>query len=278
MFEGRKLLIATQHGKEKIIAPIFEKEFGITCIVNQLFNTDSLGTFSGEIERKKDVIETLRQKCFSALHHYECDLVIASEGSFGTHPSVFFLPADEEHLMLLDVKNNLEIIATELSNSTNFNGTYVATEQELLEFSSNFQFPSHGIILKSDETNFTKCYKGITNKKDLILKFNEIQKLFGKVFVETDMRACYNPTRMKVIEQAAHKLVKKINTKCPTCDTPGYEIKEVTRGLPCNLCNSPTKSALSVNYQCQKCLHKETKMFPKTIKYEDPMYCDYCNP
>lgn len=165
MFEGRKLLIATQHGKEKIIAPIFEKEFGVTCIVNQLFNTDSLGTFSGEIERKKDVIETLRQKCLSSLHHYECDLVIASEGSFGTHPSVFFLPADEEHLMLLDVKNNLEIIATELSTSTNFNGTYVATEQELLEFSSNFQFPSHGIILKSDETNFTKCYKGITNKK-----------------------------------------------------------------------------------------------------------------
>ena len=28
MFEGRNLLIATQHGKEKIIAPIFEKEFG----------------------------------------------------------------------------------------------------------------------------------------------------------------------------------------------------------------------------------------------------------
>ena len=79
--------------------------------------------------------------------------------------------------------------------------------------------------------------------KNLIIKFNEILNLFGKVFVETDMRACYNPTRMRVIEQTTHKLVAKINNKCPQCATPGFETAEVNRGLPCNLCNSPTKSA-----------------------------------
>ena len=278
MFEGRKLLIATQHGKEKIIAPVLEKEFGVTCIVNQEFDTDSLGTFSGEMERKNDVITTLRKKCLSALQYYQCDLVIASEGSFGAHPSVFFIPANEEHLMLLDLENNLEIVANVLSTSTNFNGTYINSEEELIEFSSTAQFPSHGLILKSNETNFSKCYKGITNKEELKLKFNEILNSFGKVFVETDMRACYNPTRMKVIEQTTYQLVEKIKNKCPLCETPGFEIKEVTRGLPCNLCNSPTQSVLSVNYHCKKCLHKETKLFPNTKQYEDPMYCDYCNP
>lgn len=278
MFKGRNLLIATKHGKEKIIAPIFEKEFDIKCIVNEKFDTDSLGTFSGEIERKHDVFTTLRQKCYSAIQNYECDLVIASEGSFGAHPSVFFLPANEEHLMLIDLKNNLEISVSELSTETNFNGTYIYTEDELIEFSTNVEFPSHGIIIKSDETNFTKIYKGITEEKELKLKFNEILGSYGKVYIETDMRACFNPTRMGVIELATLKLVEKIKNKCPKCATPGFEITKVNRGLPCQLCNSPTQSTLSVIYGCKKCSYSLKKMYPRNQKNEDPMYCDYCNP
>lgn len=278
MFKGRNLLIATQHGKEKIIAPLFEKEFDVNCVVNEKFDTDSLGTFSGEIERQHDVITTLRQKCYSAIQHYECDLVIASEGSFGAHPTVFFLPANEEHLMLIDLKNNLEISVSELSTETNFNGTYIHTEEELIEFLAKVLFPSHGIILKSDETNFTTIYKGITNDKDLKSKFNEILDSFGKVFVETDMRACYNPTRMRIISLATQKLVEKIKNKCPQCATPGFEITKVNRGLPCELCKSPTQSTLSVHYSCKKCNYLEEIMYPKNKKNEDPMYCDYCNP
>jgi hypothetical protein len=31
MFNGRKLLIATKHGKEKVIAPIIEKALSAIC-------------------------------------------------------------------------------------------------------------------------------------------------------------------------------------------------------------------------------------------------------
>ena len=47
MFKGRKLLIATKHHKEMIIAPILEKELAVTCYTSDVFDTDSLGTFSG---------------------------------------------------------------------------------------------------------------------------------------------------------------------------------------------------------------------------------------
>ena len=36
MFKGRNLLIATKHEKEKVIAPILEKELGVKCFVDKI--------------------------------------------------------------------------------------------------------------------------------------------------------------------------------------------------------------------------------------------------
>jgi hypothetical protein len=82
MFENRTIVIATMHKKESVIAPLLEDNFNLKCIVPSEFNSDSLGTFSGEIERKEDPISTLRQKCLLALKTSNLDLAIASEGSF----------------------------------------------------------------------------------------------------------------------------------------------------------------------------------------------------
>jgi hypothetical protein len=55
---------------------------GVICFVNENFDTDLLGTFTGEIERKLDPIATARQKCLLAMKLSNCDLGVASEGSF----------------------------------------------------------------------------------------------------------------------------------------------------------------------------------------------------
>ena len=88
-FCNRRLLIVTKHEKEKIIAPLFEDYFEVECAIPKTFDTDSLGTFSGEIPRKHDALTTLRQKCVEAMEVEGYDLAIATEGSFGSHPSVF---------------------------------------------------------------------------------------------------------------------------------------------------------------------------------------------
>jgi len=62
MFEGRKLLVVTKHHKEKVIGPILSKELGVECAVARNFDTDILGTFSGEVERKNDPKSTLELK------------------------------------------------------------------------------------------------------------------------------------------------------------------------------------------------------------------------
>ncbi|WP_396217679.1 DUF6671 family protein [Flavobacterium sp.] len=260
------------------MAPILEKELAISCFVYEQFDTDTLGTFSGEIERKFDALTTLRNKCILAANASKSDLVIASEGSFGAHPSIFFAHANQELVMLKDFSNDLEIIAKEISLETNFNGQKISNETDLLTFAEKVNFPSHALILKSDETNFSIIFKGIQSEKVLLEKFYELKNKNGFVYVETDMRAMFNPTRMKVIEKATWQLIEKIKSLCPTCQTPGFDIIDAVYGLPCELCKNPTRSTLYYLYQCKKCNHSSKKMFPRGITYEEPTYCDTCNP
>lgn len=278
LFKGRDLVIATKHEKEKVIAPILEKELGVKCFTISNLDTDQLGTFIGEVERKDDPITTARKKCLLAMEIENCDMAIASEGSFGLHPSVFFAYADDEFLLFIDKKNNLEIIVRELSLKTNFNGSVITNKKELDEFAEKIKFPSHGLIIRKADTDFSEIEKGITNKNKLIETYNHFAKLYGSVYVETDMRAMYNPTRMTVIETAAIKLANKINTLCPGCDTPGFGITAAKQGLPCELCHFPTRSTLSYIYTCQKCSYSKEEKYPNEKYLEDPTYCDICNP
>lgn len=278
MFKGRKLLIATKHQKETVIAPIFEKELEVICFTSDAFDTDSLGTFSGEIDRKDDALTTLRNKCILASKVSGADLVVASEGSFGVHPTIFFAQANQELMMLKDFKNDIEIIAREISLETNFNGQQVSTETELLHFAKRVHFPSHAIILKTDEKKYDEIYKGITSENILLEKFNKLKNKLGFAYAETDMRAMHNPIRMKVIETTAIQLIEKIKTHCPSCKTPGFDVVSAKSGLLCKICQSPTRSTLYHLYECKKCKYNQKKMFPRGIQYEDPTYCDTCNP
>jgi hypothetical protein len=278
MFEGRKLLIATKHKKEKVIAPILKKTLGVKCFVVQNLETDELGTFTGEIDRKYDPLTTAKNKCLMAMELTNCDLVVASEGSFGPHPTIYFLPADDEFLLFIDKKNDLEIIVRELSTETNFNGAEIKTEMELNEFSANANFPTHRLILRKSKNDFRNMVKGINNLELLNNSFYNLIAQYGTAYIETDMRAMYNPTRMKVIEKAAIKLAEKINSLCPICKMPGFGITDSKQGLPCEICSFPTRSILSHIYSCKKCSFTNTKQYPNGKKTENPMHCDICNP
>jgi len=278
MFENRKLVIATKHQKEKVIAPLFEKDLGVKCFAPINFDTDKLGTFTGEIERKDDPITTLRNKCLQAMEVSNCDLGIASEGSFGSHPSIFFVHADDELLIFIDQKNNLEIIERELSTKTNFNGAEIKKEKELIDFANSVNFPSHALILRKAKDDNTAIIKGITDWNLLKASFQMMTEKYGSAYAETDMRAMYNPTRMEVIAKAAIKLVEKIKSLCPKCSTPGFGITEARKGLPCSLCGFKTRSTLSYLYQCEKCAFIKEEKYPHNKTEEDPMYCDICNP
>ena len=278
MFQNRRIIIATKHQKEQVIAPILEKELGVSCFTDETFDTDALGTFTGEVERELDPISTAREKCLRAMKVNNCDLGIASEGSFGPHPTIFFISADDEFIIFIDTKNNLEVIIREVSTSTNFNGRQIQSQNELMTFAKDIDFPKHGLILRKSKDENTEIHKGITDNKTLKKLFEQLYSKYNSAYVETDMRAMYNPTRMNVIEQATHKLVQKIKSTCPQCQMPGFGITDAKKGLKCGLCSSPTNSTLSYIYVCNYCKFIKEEMYPNKKITEDPTYCDYCNP
>ncbi|MEO6686271.1 MAG: DUF6671 family protein, partial [Dyadobacter sp.] len=225
-----------------------------------------------------DPVEAARIKAKAACQTYQCDLAIASEGSFGPHPTLLFVPADDEIIVFVDVKNGLEIKAREVSTKTNFDGDLFYNWEKAKEFAKAVQFPSHALILRKEKDDTAHLLKGIDTWVQLEYKCSDYLKTFGQVFLETDMRAMNNPTRLAVIEIATKKLIDKILHQCPQCGLPGFDITEVVAGLTCNLCGMPTNSTLYYIYKCDRCRFEERKMYPHGIKQEEPTYCDYCNP
>lgn len=277
-FSGRKLFIATKHKKEEVISPVLTESLHVECIFDQTIETDSLGTFTGEIERIDDVLETARKKCRMGMMIGNCDMAVASEGSFGPHPTLGFVNADDEILMFMDAKNQLEIVVRELSLNTNFNGRDIKTEAELKAFSDQAGFPDHGLILRKAQGDNSDIIKGITHPKQLKDAFDSFIKRYGSAYLETDMRAMYNPTRMEVIKLAARKLADKITSLCPQCSYPGFGVIRAKAGLPCSNCGFPGRSILYHEYQCVKCNYTEEKKYPHGKKTEEPTFCDICNP
>lgn len=277
-FRDRPMIIATNHGKEQVISPLLASRLGVRCSVAESLNTDQFGTFSGEVERLSDQLTTARHKCEAAMDSENMDLAIASEGSFGNHPTLFFAPANEELLLLTDRKNNVEFSVRELFTETNFSSEWVTTEDELLLFAEKALFPSHGLILRTSETSAEHLVKGIVSQEELIHHFKLLKSRSSNILVQTDMRAHLNPTRMNNIRLVTEKLVERLNTPCAECGAPGFGIVRSVPGLPCEWCSFPTPSTLYHEYGCVVCPNSEKRFYPYNKQVESATYCNYCNP
>ncbi|MBO1046560.1 MAG: hypothetical protein HEQ10_01825 [Dolichospermum sp. DEX182a] len=281
IYNNRVAILATMHNKEKVISPLLKEHLGINLIVRKGLNTDIFGTFTREIKRPDTQIITARLKAKKALEMYDEKIAIASEGSFAPHPLIPYIYANREIIIFLDQENDLEIIGEVFSMETNFNHQTISSLEEAEEFGEKVGFPEHGLVISfaNISTGKTEFIKGITSKENLINSVETaIKNTNGKFHIETDMRAMYNPTRMKNIALATQDLINKINSLCPQCHTPGFMINQKIPGLPCELCHQPTSLIKAVIFQCQKCNFTQQQLFPNNQEFADPSLCEYCNP
>jgi len=277
-FKGRTLCIATMHAKEQVLAPLLEKHLGVKVCVPYQLNTDVFGTFSGKTKRVVSPLEAALLKIEAAQKITDADLFVASEGSFGPHPQIPFVPADDEILVFKDYANKLEVKARELSFETNFNAAFCKDITEVKAFAEKAQFPAHALVIKKTKEEPDEMFSGITDWDTLnYLAIDMLQKN-QSVYLETDMRAMFNPTRMRVIEKACENLIQKLFSCCPFCKTPGFDVTQIISGLLCSWCRRPTNSTAAHIYTCSNCFYKLEKKFPYNKTEEDPMYCDFCNP
>ncbi|MEY2792170.1 MAG: hypothetical protein RJA76_162 [Bacteroidota bacterium] len=277
-FSNRTFTVATKHQKGKVLGPILAQEFDLHYVALEALDTDQLGTFSGEIKRQESAIETAQKKCQLAFEQTGIDLVLASEGSFGSHPHYFFLPGNEEILLLCDFKYNYQISVHSLSTNTNFASAAFPGQTDLSEFLNMVSFPSHKLMIKSSENNVLDIRKGIGSMKELQEAIDYYMSSYGSYFLETDMRAMHNPTRMLHIKSLGQQLIKKMKKACPNCGIPGFSVNQLIRGKLCGQCFQPTKGILMEQFCCHSCNYTCTVDVPTENEFEDPMYCDFCNP
>jgi hypothetical protein len=277
-WKNNQLTIVTRHGKEAVIGPPLQSMLGISYKVSTLVNTDTLGTFSGEIEREHDALTTVRNKCIAAFENEGANLCLASEGSFYPDPNIPYVTINDELLLFKDFTNDFELVVRSTTHETNFAGTVIFNQQELLEFAQRVNFPSHAIILRPDQHDFTEIYKGIQSQARLIETGEKLFNKYNQLYAETDMRAHLNPTRMKHIASLSLQLAERLTHACKECGFPGFGVTSVQKGLPCRWCGMPSNYVKSHVCTCAACNHSEIIPFPNGKTHIDPMYCNYCNP
>jgi hypothetical protein len=277
-YSGLKASLLTQHGKELVICPELLNTNGLEVIHVTGYDTDRLGTFTRNIPRYGSQLDAARKKARIGMELSGTKIGIASEGAFSNDPFTGLLPWNYELVLLIDDIHNIEI-AGFYGGKAQSASKQVSSWDELTAFLSEAQFPNHQLVIRPDDEYHQEYRKGIETIESLKEAYDWANNLSkkGNVFVENDLRAHTNPTRMANILKATEDLARKMDSLCPECGSPGFSITENKKGLPCSHCGVPTNLPVANIWSCVKCEHKkEVKINNQTTA--DPSKCNYCNP
>ena len=273
---------ATIHGKERVIAPVLTEGLGLVVGLAMGVDTDMFGTFSRDVERTGSQLDAARAKIAAGFEYAPYARVgIASEGTFGPHPYSPFLALGRELVLLIDRERELELTGYFASEETNFGHAIVSDMDAAIAFAEKSNFPEHGLIVmgcigEKPEPRIA-LIKDIIDYSGLQSAVGQVIAKCGAAFVETDMRAHRNPTRMRAIERAASDLVRRFRSQCPACAHPGFDVTERIPGLPCKWCCEPTNVICLEVLTCQACHHRQERPATNATS-ADPGRCEKCNP
>lgn len=276
-YTGASFTLLTKHAKEQAIAPRLVRAIGAKVSVIDTFDTDTLGTFTREILRFGSQLDAARKKAELAIQMSGCPLGLGSEGSFT--PGPFGLGSfNLEIITLVDRVRGLEITGAIRELGHQASGTF-ETWEPLADFAQKMKFPSHALILRPNDESDPRICKDLTDRKKLRAAFDECLKLSGRgaVFVESDLRAHRNPTRMRNIGAACEDLIARMLRICPSCESPGFGLARLASGLPCSWCGAPTNDWKAEEFRCVSCTHIESRS-RRDLTSADPGHCPRCNP
>ena len=277
-YSGHTIAFLTQHGKDALLGPLFSEKLACTLVRATGFDTDQLGTFTRDVPRPGTQLAAARFKATKGMELTGLSMGIGSEGAFGADPVGGIMPWNTEMIVWVDATRGIEIVGIAQGPGGGLQ-RFIHNEHELHQFAVDANFPSHGLVLRPDREDDPRIHKDFADWPELLARFNELlaQSTKTRVFAEVDQRAHRNPSRQRMIVQAAEDLIAKIESTCPSCDTPGFWLKERVSGLPCGLCHQPTRLPLAFIWRCDACAHSDERREPAD-KTADPARCDYCNP
>jgi hypothetical protein len=277
-YQNQPIALLTQHGKEKVLAPVLGQALGCRLELVTGYDTDLLGTFTRTIQRAGNQLEAARKKARIGMAISGLPLGLASEGSLGPDPFAGMFPWNMELLIFIDDERGLEVLGCAQGKA---NCAHLLTDDwsTAKVFAHQVGFPEHRLVVRPEAAEDPRIRKDINSWPQLHAAFTWALELSvnDRAFIETDGRAHANPTRMENIQLAAEDLAKKLCSLCPACNTPGFWIVERVAGLPCMDCGAPTRDTRAEVSGCLKCeyrLSHELLDRPRA----SPSHCDFCNP
>lgn len=277
-YAGRRIALLTQHGKERVIAPVLDAALG--CRVERVsgFDTDTLGTFSRDVPRAGSQQEAARRKARIGMDLSGLPLGLASEGAFVSDPMAGLFPWNVEVLVFIDDERGIEVTGV-AQQAARISHLLTDNWETAEQFARKAGFPEHHLVVRPHSQDDPRIEKGINNWAALEAVFHKLRDAAenGWVFLEHDVRAHAHPTRMEVIRLAAENLAARLNSSCPACGMPGFWIVERVAGLPCADCGTPTREIRADRFGCCKCDYYEMRE-RAGVAHADPARCDYCNP
>lgn len=279
-YRDRWACLATMHHKEAAIALPFADRLGLSLVVPEL-DTDQLGTFSGEVDRQGTALQTAVRKCQLGMMCSGLPFGIASEGSFGPDPVIPFVTLNVEVMVFIDEERGITVHDGLLSHETNFAHVVAGAIEPLESFLEQVRFPSHALVVRPNvRQSSSSIFKGVRDFDALMTALAACSRDSedGMAWVETDMRAHMNPTRMGQIARLAERLAERLATPCPHCGCPGWGKTGVEIGLPCEYCETETQLVRVEVFSCAACQRRDT--FPRSdgLCFAEPVNCPYCNP
>jgi len=267
----KTLALLTQHDKARAIAPALQQAgFQVTTVGG--FDTDTLGTFTGETSRLGSQLDAATAKARKGCELSGERFGLGSEGSFGPDPYTGLMPWARELLVWWDSEDARAVPVWIQGGATNYTQTHVSTWQEAEVFAIAARFPSHGLVVgKPGEPCFSKDIRTLHDLQRQVLAGLED----GPVWLETDMRAHRNPTRMNMVAHCAQRLSTLLQRQCPRCAGIGFGTETPVPGALCTACRQPTTAMRAKLIHCSACHFSLEEVIKETVA---PSRCDYCNP
>ena len=270
-------MLATRHDKWPLIAPALAP-LGLVVEVAEV-DTDSLGTFTGEVERPASQWDTAVAKARLGMRATGSLLGLASEGSIGSHPAMPYIASATELVVLVDDELGIVVGETEVSFDIVVHSLTTTPGEPLDAYLQRADFPRHGLIVMPSIGRGGPIVKGLHDEADVVdaIARCAAASTDGRARVTTDLRAHHCPSRRLIIAAAAARLAARLAACCPACDTPGWGIVRAERGAPCAECGDLVDIVVARIEGCQRC-PVELPMPLAGRATADPSRCPSCNP
>lgn len=275
--------LITKHHKRQYIQASLSAALDWQILELSDFDTDLLGTFSGEVERIESPESCAIQKAQRALAFEDVSLGLGSEGSFS--PDQWGMMTINQELLACVDRNNKVLAIGIASQPVHVENCLVkvselaAKDTEIESFIASLPSGQGVIIAELDEEKqVIKAKKGLTDSQQIHSALAEIAANPSGSLLELsyDLRAMQCPQRQQTIAAAATDLAGRLKALCPQCQSPNFVAKRTVSGLPCELCHQPTGQTIANINHCDHCGFEQQEAVAHASA--SAVHCPFCNP